>query len=315
MEIPTEGVTYLTFVGTDDAGNTTSVTKQVKIDSLDPVVTVTKTPDREYSNGDVIINVGVDAGGSPVRTWYTIGADEVTQIDPSTKLTAEGTYTVTGWALDEAGNPGKSLPLPVNIDKTLPVPSLTLSSPVGPGNTARFSCADAPSPVVSGIETDKCVLAVDGVPVSTSSGAAVTGVTLPPAVLTRPYVVTVTATDKAGNSASTTATYTALQFCPDYDASQVKKIGSNYSITGRLCANGINYSSADIVLEALSINGGAARPNDSGNANNPFEFRLIEGPSYTYNLDTSGLPKGTNTMTFRIKGTDAPVYSATFKLR
>lgn len=81
----------------------------------------------------------------------------------------------------------------------------------------------------------------------------------------------------------------------DYDHTQAKQIGSNYTIKIQLCdANGKNISSRNIVLTAVSVSGSNGvsfppGPNDSGNANSAYEFRFSQ-KSYIYNLDTTSFP-------------------------
>ena len=113
-------------------------------------------------------------------------------------MSAEGTTEVTGFAMDAAGNVGQSTPATVvKIDKTPPVPTLTVSSNVaaiGSSVTADFSCADSFSLVAS------CVLNVDGADSAPRRGKS----SLPATLTPHTYTLAVTSTDVAGNQSDPT---------------------------------------------------------------------------------------------------------------
>ena len=203
-----EGVTMVDFVATDAAGNVKTTFATVSIDNTAPVVTVAKTPSAEFAKSDVTIGVDVtDTGGSPiVSRWYTIASDPNTIRPLDLPVSAEGTTEVTGFAMDAAGNVGQSTPATVvKIDKTPPVPTLTVSSNVaaiGSSVTADFSCADSFSLVAS------CVLNVDDAPFSATPGQ----VTLPATLTPHTYTLAVTSTDVAGNQSDPTKGTATVDF-------------------------------------------------------------------------------------------------------
>jgi hypothetical protein len=108
--------------------------------------------------------------------------------------------------MDAAGNVGQSTPATVvKIDKTPPVPTLTVSSNVaaiGSSVTADFSCADSFSLVAS------CVLTVDGAIYSSTPGQVVLPATLTPHI----YALAVTSVDVAGNLSDPTKGTASVEF-------------------------------------------------------------------------------------------------------
>lgn len=108
-----QGTTTITFFATDNNGNVESpVTRTYKLDSIPPDLgRVMITPDANaagWHNTDVA--VAFDAGDA------TSGVASVT---PDVTLTKDGIWTVTGTAVDKAGNTN-SVTVVVKIDKTPP---------------------------------------------------------------------------------------------------------------------------------------------------------------------------------------------------
>jgi hypothetical protein len=111
--------------------------------------------------------------------------------------------------------------------------------------------------------------------------------------------------------------------CPLYDPSKAVKSGATLPVKLQLCtATGINVSSTDIMLHAVSITQSSTSFNgevqDSGNANPDSDFRydLTLGGTggYIFNLSTKGLTTGTYHLNFTVTG-DAYPYSTAFAVR
>ena len=324
-----DGVRNIEFVAKDNAGNERRVPVKVWIDRTSPTVVVTKTPNTVYANTDVRIDVQpTSVGGSAlVRTGFTTNRNSTEQ-NSGASIRDEGTTIVTGFALDAAGNRGSSVPINVQIDKTAPSVDLALSSStavLGGTITATYKCTDLLGVEPSGIDT--CNVTSNATiknPRPSPSDATKTVVDLS---ATQPgtYTVTVTAKDKAGNEFPRMMTFTVgYKICYDYDGTQPKIAGSNYTIKLRLCdAFGSDLSSRSLVLTAVSLT--RSNPltvlnpggNDSGKANGGagvYEFRYSNS-GYTYNLDTTGVPSGSWTLDFKISGDSSGLtYTAPFTL-
>lgn len=331
-----DGETEFTAIAGDAAGNLSSTTFTLRIDTQGPTLESSRTPDDVWAMGDVVVSFdAVDSGGSGVAEirFTTDGSvpsvlsalyDDVVGV----VVSGEGSTVVSAVGFDGAGNVSAVVSETVQIDLSAPEGVVTLSGDQGEIGTteltATFSCDD---PIAAGIASgvSACSLAVDDgsglVVVATSDGTEATVVL--PASNPGSYDLVVAATDVAGNhdGAAASASYgVGYGVCLEYDPTQTKNIGSNYTIRLHLCdADGANLSARGIVLTAISItdaSGGAvALPLYSGNSNQPFTFRYSNGAqSYIYNLDTSGMPPGPLTLAFTASDTGALEYHAPFAL-
>ena len=311
LVIDTDGITTIAARAFDQAGNEgTAVSPLViRIDTVLPVVpTLVVTPqvtigqpaDAEYACGDdrsgvqtCVITVTDPSGATQTLATGTTGG---TVALPTGAL---GTYTVTVTVTDLAGNTThKTAPYTV-VDQTPPGATVSVLKSIvasGASNSATFGCTDADS----GIATcTVVVIQADGTTTANlNSSNASSGTIAVPTNQTGTYTVTVTATDLAGNSTTATATYRVdLCVVEQYDHTQAKNVGSNYTIKISLCGpNGNNISSKQIVLTAISITDAAGNtydpgPNDSGSANGGagvYKFRYSNREGYIYNLNTTG---------------------------
>jgi hypothetical protein len=171
----------------------------IAADVTPPVTTATLSPGANpqgwnNATGTVTLSATDDPDGSGVKeiqysmTGAETGAGVVSGSVASVPISAEGTTTLTFFARDNAGNQEDPQALTVKIDKTFPLVAVTRTpAPNADGwnntdITVSFSAADA----LSGIEV------VSGPVIVTSEGAG--------------QVVSGTATDRAGNSASMSVT-------------------------------------------------------------------------------------------------------------
>lgn len=307
VPITTDGVTEVSVFATDVAGNTTTVeTVTVSIDRAGPsasaaIISPATAPASGWYAGDVTIRVSATDALSGVAVLTIGGVD--TNVGPSgsesvdTVISDEGLTTVTFSATDAVGNVSSTGSIDVQIDASAPtVDTLTVDTTdpandtngnglfdLGESVSVTYACSDAASGIAS------CELSLDGALIdSSASGGTVTVATS----AIGDNVLSVDATDVAGNSGSDTATVLVpFGICLDYDPTQAKNIGSNYTVQFELCdLDGNNLSGRRITLTAIFIDGTfEPGPNDSGNANSQFEARYSNGRKrYTYNLDTSG---------------------------
>lgn len=178
IAITNEGVTTLTYFATDKAGNQeASKTLTVQIDTTPPVVTATQTP---APNANSWNNTDVTVTGS--------GTDGLSGIDTCTSTTrpAEGAgQTVTVGCTDKAGN-STSVSKVVHIDKTPPT----------------LTCSTSPTPNANGWNKTDVTVSF-----TASDGLSEIATAPSPVLVTTEGAnqpIAGTATDKAGNSASTT---------------------------------------------------------------------------------------------------------------
>ena len=183
---------------TDVAGNVTnSASAPVQIDTHAPTTSASTLP--EWNNSTVTLALSATDNLSGVEsTLYTVDGGSV-QTGTSVLLTTEGMHTVMFWSVDNAGNVEQPNVATVKIDTS--APSITVSqSPdanaAGWNNTdvsVTFTCGDSVSGVAS------CASPQD----ITSEGHG--------------QVVSGTALDNAGNSASASTTLNIDKTPPSID--------------------------------------------------------------------------------------------------
>ena len=301
VETPGAGVTFevteggeysITAVARDGAGNTGAlaepITFEIIVDVAPPQVSAAVTSGTLGSNDWYTTDVAVTVSATDDVAVASITADgSETTIDPPTSpasappvpVTTEGTTTVNYSATDVVEKTATGS-IGVKVDKTDPTADLSVAMGV-----ASYSCDDA----VSGIATCEIEVTLpDGTTLGDGDGD---GTVLLPTDVTGDTIVTVRAVDVAGRQTIATESFLVkFDICLSYDPDQPKNIGSNYTIKLTLCdADGTNLSDRRITLTAVSVDGVVdPGPNDSGKANDGYEFRFASG-GYIYNLDTTGL--------------------------
>jgi hypothetical protein len=152
-----------TLTGTDNVGNTASVSTVVKVDTDNPTVSLTDpgtplggtTPlDASASDSSTGIQQVVfqrtPAGGS---TWTTIGSDSSSPYGTSWDTTgvSDGLYDVRAVATDTAGNADSSVVASRRVDNTAPNTTIG-ASPADPSNNTTPSFSFSSSETGSSFE-------------------------------------------------------------------------------------------------------------------------------------------------------------------
>jgi hypothetical protein len=120
---------------------------------------------------------------------------------------------------------------------------------------------------------------------------------------------TVNSTDVAGNSATSSVTYSVVAYgiCLLYDPTHAVKSGAAIPLKLYLCdANGNDLSNSGTIVNATSLVQVSSGTTDtivdagSSNVDNNFRFDSTLGPSggYIFSLKTTGLPTGTYNLHF-----------------
>src|SRR5688500_15767965 len=163
---------------------------------------------------------------------------------------------------------------------------------------------------------------VIGLPVvgNVSSGVATANYTLPGG--TAPQALTITGEFSGGDftqpSSDTATLSVSFNICLLYDPNKAVKSGAAYPIKIQLCdANGINLSSAEIVVHAVKVQQVSTSSFGdvltAGNANEDNNFRFSDG-TYILNLKTTGLSTGTYKLYFTA-GDDPTLHSVNFQVK
>ena len=312
--ISTQGLTTINARATDNVGNvSTPVTTTARVDTVAPTVTATVTPSPVVAGGYINSNATVTLVASDAQSGvkfieYQIGAGAYAAYTGPIVISTQGLTTINARATDNVGNVSTPVTTTTRVDTVAPTVTATLPAPatavVGESATLTYACADE----TSGIKS--CALLVNGTPVTSTTNGSTTSYTLN-TTTAGTQSITVSATDNAGNTYTSAAvTFTVgYKICLLYDPAQAKNVGSNYSITIQLCDwHDNNLSSKDIALTALTIDGlTPTSPNYQGNANSGYLFRYVQSNrAYTYNLDTTGLPRGPHNLWFTTQPAPTP---------
>jgi hypothetical protein len=123
----------------DNAGNPTSATvDKIKLDRTGPATSVTAPSD--WQTAGVVLDVTATDNLSGVKATYFAVNGGATQTGNKISLANDGTYTLTFWSVDKAGNEGVHGTATVKIDQTAP----TINHTVKPDpNSAGWNSSDA----------------------------------------------------------------------------------------------------------------------------------------------------------------------------
>jgi hypothetical protein len=215
--VSSQGTNTLEFWSVDGAGNTESANSvSFRIDSISPVTTVHRTPSPNangWNTTAVEASLSAADGGSGVTSTYSrLGAEEVSDEATSFAIDARGVTTLRVWSTDAAGNVEPTGTVDVKIDPD--APSISLDSTASYVNvaTVRASALDA----LSGV--DRVEMSVDTTAVwslGTQISAKGEGT----------HTVYARVTDRAGNSAETSATF-GLRIVPVSYSTQARISGA-----------------------------------------------------------------------------------------
>lgn len=337
VPVTASGLTTITAQAYDVAGNVSPTrTVTVRIDRDGPVfdsviVTPTATASGWVKGAPTAATAAlsaIDGQSGVARIDYQLNGGAVTTYAGAITL-VDGPNIITATAYDQLGNTGALEPTTVWVDSTAPVITASLPAVASVGQQAMlvYSCADTQSGLDATTvplpeQLTSCQVKIDGAALAPDNAPAPvlgadgqpTGewqVTIPAGSSTGTRTVTITATDNVGFVTTVTKTLrVGWRVCPLYDVASEKNIGSNYTIKIQLCdqTGEVVKLPNSTKVTALTIDGTIdPGPTFSGNSNDGYEFRLTRGESsYTYNLNTTGLPAGIHQLYFTTLPVNCP---------
>ncbi|MDO8916095.1 MAG: chitobiase/beta-hexosaminidase C-terminal domain-containing protein, partial [Coriobacteriia bacterium] len=194
ITISADGTTTLKYRATDNVGNTTDKSVEVRVDKVLPYSSSNAPSGWASSTVNVAISATDTLSGVFAR-MYKLDSSAVTTYSGTFPVSAEGTHTLWFYALDVAGNQETSNVVQVRVDTS--VPTISSDAPGGWVNGpvyVHLTSGDA----VSGVESVKYSL--DGGEPTTTYGSYIT--VSAEGTTTVRYI----ATDRAGNSTAGTST-------------------------------------------------------------------------------------------------------------
>ena len=201
---PPSGITNYTITATDNVGNTSTTTVTTQVDTTAPAISTSVSASHSgngWTGAGTTLNVSAtDAQSGLASLTYQAGTGAVTSVPASGSITPpSGTTTYTITATDKVGNTSTST-VTTQVDTTAPTISSSVSAPhsgngwTSGGTTLNVSATDAQSGLAS-LTYQAGTGPVTSVPAS--------GSITPPSGAT---TYTITATDKVGNTSTSTVT-------------------------------------------------------------------------------------------------------------
>jgi len=199
ITISPDGVTTLQVTAKDNAGNTASTIKTVKLDTTPPTASF-QVPAADGANGWNVSPVTVSVKGTDATSGVSsqmVSSDGSTWMSSLT-ISMDGTYSLHGRVTDNAGNVTTLAPITIQVDRTPPNPGVSLSPAVPNGANGWYispvTATANSSDVTSGIASQ--AVSLDGSTWKPSVSISTDGT----------YTVQIQATDNAGNTASSSKT-------------------------------------------------------------------------------------------------------------
>jgi len=213
-----EGAHTVTATATDAAGNTATDSNNFTVDVTAPTVAVTAPAEGSSTNDTTPTYSGtVEAGATVVITVDGVVLGNATVTGTSWTFTSivpltEGSHTVTATATDAAGNTATDSNT-FTVDTTAPTVAVT--------TPADGSSINNTTPTYTGTVSDNgpgpytVAITVDGTPLGNATVTGGTWTFTPTVPLADgPHMVTATATDAAGNTATDSNTFTVDAIAP-----------------------------------------------------------------------------------------------------
>jgi hypothetical protein len=183
----------------DNAGNTASTTKTVRLDTTPPTAAF-QVPAADGANGWYVSPVTVSVKGTDATSGV---ASQMVSLDGNTWMSSltismDGTFSLHGRITDNAGNVTTLAPMTIQVDRTPPIPGVSLSPAASNGANGWYT-----SPVTASANSSD---ATSGI---ASQAVSLDGSTWKPSVSISndgTYTLQVQAADNAGNTANSSKT-------------------------------------------------------------------------------------------------------------
>lgn len=290
-----DGLYEVTITAADTAGNTKSSVQKFTIDTVAPVVT-SNAPDKcvkslsalKFSADEkAIINLDVSKDNTKLKE---VNGESLPY--SLTVFNSDGRYKITGYAVDEAGNVSNPINTSIIIDSAAPdvsIEGIKNNSYINKNVTIKASVKEL------NYKTDTAKLTVNGKDYEIKNNGETSGISKTFAEEGE-YVVTISATDEAGNTAKSKT----LKFTIDKTAPKVaitKPTSTKYSsiVSPAVTISDTNYDKSNISLNkgvGLSFSDNFGKTGGTRTYNNFKKTRANDG---SYTLTAIAYDKAGNT--------------------
>ena len=294
----------------DAAGNTSTITHTVTIDTSAPGVAITAPADNSETSDNTPTVAGTAEVSSTVTVTITDSNGTVVEtqtptVDANGDWTfdaaqlADGTYTVAASATDAAGNTGMATNVTFTVDTT--APSVTITAPADnavtgdgtptisgtvsePGSTVTVTITDSNGNVV---ETQTPTVDANG---DWTFDAASLG--------NGDYTITANATDAAGNTGNdTTSSFTVDATAPSVSITAPAD-NANLADTTPTISGDVSEPSATVTVTITDSNGNIVETQTpTVDANGDWTFDAAQLAEGTYTVEATAVDNGGNTST------------------
>jgi hypothetical protein len=297
-----DGTYTLEVTATDKAGNSKTESITYTVDDTSPVVKFHLTPGKHYTTK------ALNEALAEKESYYSATDQHLASVVGEKLQTSEGVHTLTVTAIDKAGNETVSS-ITFTIDDTAPV----INGLQGLVNGQRFLVGQEVdvTPVVNdNLDAD---LTVESTKLDTSKAGA--------------QAVTITATDKAGNTSTFEYSYHVYNYSGvlqpvKADGSSTFKKNSTVPVKFQIADGSLSVKDATATIQIVKItNNVAGEPVDgistsAASEGNLFRYETSDN-HYIFNLGTKALEEGQYKalITVTIDGVKVTKESQTFSIR
>ncbi len=276
----TDGMHIIALTVSDYAGNTRTVEIRVFVDNTPPTVSILSPANNTYVHGDITItftaqDTALENASITIGATHVYNVTGMTTSNLDTTLFGDGLYTVKLMAYDLAGNSAETL-ITLTIDNTPPTAHIT-----SPANNAFLKGRVWINVTFSDTNLDKATLSLGKQVIDLTNSSILWNTT---AASDGKYLLTLTVSDKAGNTQTDEITVTVDNTPP------IGEILSPSNSTYHMGSVDITFYGydANLVNMSLRIDGSSALQtwNTSG--------------THDQSWDTTTTTEGTHTITLTI---------------
>ena len=262
-----QGALVVTAVATDTAGNSTSTSTTLTVDTIAPAVAITSTGGPVNQAAQTISGTGEagttitlsDNGSQLQLPTITVGQNGLWS---ASVTLANGSNSLTASDTDAAGNAGSSSAVIYTLSTTGPTVTESLTIDSGTSSSDRITSNDALTG--TGLANTVVHFTIDGSPIATTVTADAQGnwSFTPAGLADGPHTIVASQTDGFGNTGTASLSFTLDTTAPSVAITTIE--GGDNIINAAEAAGGIQISGTAEIGSSLTVNGAAVTVDGTG---------------------------------------------------
>ena len=262
-----QGALVVTAVATDTAGNSTSTSTTLTVDTIAPAVAITSTGGPVNQAAQTISGTGEagttitlsDNGSQLQLPTITVGQNGLWS---ASVTLANGSNSLTASDTDAAGNAGSSSAVIYTLSTTGPTVTESLTIDSGTSSSDRITSNDALTG--TGLANTVVHFTIDGSPIATTVTADAQGTWsfTPAGLADGPHTIVASQTDGFGNTGTASLSFTLDTTAPSVAITTIE--GGDNIINAAEAAGGIQISGTAEIGSSLTVNGAAVTVDGTG---------------------------------------------------